>query len=783
MSSVDPSRNKVRFQDEHDAEEDHMRKRRISIRGIAPLESQATLKDAFNRHLHYTLAKDRNDASPRDLFFALAHAVNDHLVGRWIRTQQHYYETDPKRVYYLSLEFYIGRTLTNTMVNLDIEQECHGAIRHLGLKMEELENKEEDAGLGNGGLGRLAACFMDSMATLGMAVHGYGIRYDYGIFEQKIRGGWQLEEPDEWLRYGNPWEYPRPELTIPVQFYGRIEHNEQGSRWVDTQMVHAMAYDTPVPGFKNNTVNTLRLWSAKATRSFNLNFFNNGEYLQAVCDRNLAENISRVLYPNDNAFEGKELRLKQEYFLVAASLHDIIRRYKSPKSGHTDSFDGFPDKVAMQLNDTHPSLAVPELMRILLDEENLTWEKAWDITQRTCAYTNHTLLPEAIERWPVRLLEKVLPRHLQIIYQINHFFMEDVKSKYPSNEERMRKMSIVEEDGEKRINMAHLSIVGTHAINGVSQIHSDLLKTRTFRNFYEMFPERFHNITNGVTPRRWLAVCNPALSELISNKIGEAWMTDLYELRRLEKYVNDDAFINDIINIKMKNKEMLAKYLLDTTGIVIDPNSMFDVQVKRIHEYKRQLLNCLHMIVSYNRMKANPEANAIARTVMIGGKAAPGYHTAKLIIKLINSIGEVVNNDPEIDNKLKIVFLENYRVSLAEKVIPASDLSEQISVAGTEASGTGNMKFMINGALTIGTLDGANVEMREEVGAENFFLFGMTETEVEQLKPNYYPRKYYDEDAELKQAMDQINSGVFSPEDPALFRDLFNHLIYSDTYV
>ncbi|OWF52469.1 glycogen phosphorylase, muscle form-like [Mizuhopecten yessoensis] len=762
-------------------------KRHISIRHIAPQENIATLKDAFNRHLHFTMAKDRNDASDWHFYMALAHVVKDTLVGRWIRTQQHYYEKDPKRVYYLSLEFYMGRTLTNTMVNLDIQAACDGTIRKLGLNMEELENSEADAGLGNGGLGRLAACLMDSMATLGMAAYGYGIRYDYGIFEQRIKGGWQVEEPDEWLRYGNPWENARPEFTIPVHYYGSIEQNGEGSKWVKTQIVQAVPYDTPIPGFRNNTVNTMRLWSAKASDSFNLNFFNNGEYLKAVYDRNLAENISRVLYPNDNAFEGRELRLKQEYFLVSASLQDIIRRYKSPKRGGADgvrnSFAIFSQKVALQLNDTHPSLAIPELMRLLVDEQGLAWENAWQIVQDTCAYTNHTILPEALERWSIHLLEKVLPRHLQIIYIINHQFLEDVKQHFPGDDDRTRRMSIVEEGDEKRINMAHLSIVGSHAVNGVARIHSNLLKSKIFKDFYEMYPEKFHNITNGITPRRWLLVCNPSLTAIISSTIGADWPTNLHSLRNLESFQSDARIIQMIIDSKRENKTRLAAYLKQHADIEVNPDSMFDVHAKRIHEYKRQLLNCLHIITLYNRIKANPDLDIVPRTVMIGGKAAPGYFMAKLIIKLVNNVAEVVNNDESIHGKLKVVFLQNYRVSLAEKVIPAADLSQQISTAGTEASGTGNMKFMLNGALTIGTLDGANVEMREEVGEDNFFLFGMDETEVEAARPNYYPRKYYEEDPELKQALDQINNGFFSPEDHGLFRDIYNQLVFSDGYM
>lgn len=767
---------------------DHDRRKQISIRGIAPVENVVDIKKAFNRHLHYTIVKDRNVATPRDYYLTLAHTVWDHLVGRWIRTQQHYYEKDPKRVYYLSLEFYMGRTLANTMVNLGIQSSCDEALYQLGLDIEELEEIEEDAGLGNGGLGRLAACFLDSMATLGLAAYGYGIRYDYGIFAQKIDNGWQVEEPDEWLRYGNPWEKSRPEYVLPINFYGRVEESNGRKRWVDTQVVFAMPYDTPIPGYGNNTVNTMRLWSAKASSNFNLKFFNNGDYIQAVCDRNEAENISRVLYPNDNMFEGKELRLKQEYFLVASTLQDIIRRFKSSKFGSRDpirtSFDAFPDKVAIQLNDTHPSLAIPELMRIFVDIEGIPWEKAWDLTVRTCAYTNHTVLPEALERWPVHLLETLLPRHLQIMYYINHNFLQQVAKKWPGDFERMKRMSMVEEDGEKRVNMAYLSIVGSHAINGVAAIHSNIIKNETFRDFAEMYPERFQNKTNGITPRRWLLLCNPGLSDVIADKIGEGWVTDLKELEKLKKSANDETFLRTIIKVKQENKMKLAEYIKQQFNITVNTSSIFDMQVKRIHEYKRQLLNCFHMIVLYNRLKKNPSMQFTPRTIMIGGKAAPGYHMAKLIIKLINNVGRTINNDPIIGDRLKIVYLENYRVSLAEKIIPAADLSEQISTAGTEASGTGNMKFMLNGALTIGTLDGANVEMKEEMGDENIFIFGMTVDEVEETKKQGYdPKVYYEKNPELKQVLDQINNGYFSPEDQNMFKDIYNSIMFQDRFM
>ncbi|OCT84208.1 hypothetical protein XELAEV_18022349mg [Xenopus laevis] len=736
---------------------DQEKRKQISVRGLAGAENISDLKKNFNRHLHFTLVKDRNVALPRDYYFALAHTVRDHLVGRWIRTQQHYYEHDPKRIYYLSLEFYMGRTLQNTMVNLGLENACDEATYQLGLDMEDLEEIEEDAGLGNGGLGRLAACFLDSMATLGLAAYGYGIRYEFGIFNQKISNGWQMEEADDWLRYGNPWEKARPEYMIPVHFFGRVQHTPNGAELVDTQVVLALPYDTPVPGYKNNTVNTMRLWSAKAPNEFNLKDFNVGGYIQAVLDRNLAENISRVLYPNDNFFEGKELRLKQEYFVVAATLQDIIRRFKSSKFGCRDavrtSFDAFPDKVAIQLNDTHPSMAIPELMRIFVDIEKLDWDK------------------------------NLLPRHLEIIYEINQRHLNHVSSMFPGDVDRMRRMSIVEEGSVKRINMAHLCIVGSHAVNGVAQIHSDIIKDTVFHDFYEMDPHKFQNKTNGITPRRWLVLCNSGLAEIIAERIGEDYITNLDNLRKLLNFINDEGFIRDVAKVKQENKLKFSRYLESQYKVKINPNSMFDVHVKRIHEYKRQLLNCLHVITLYNRIKKDPSKQYVPRTVMIGGKAAPGYHMAKMIIKLITSVGDIINNDPVIGDRLKFIFLENYRVSLAEKVVPAADLSEQISTAGTEASGTGNMKFMLNGALTIGTMDGANVEMAEEAGEENLFIFGMRVPDVERVdREGYNARAYYERIPELRQVIDQLNTGYFSPKQPDLFKDIVNMLMNHDRF-
>jgi len=768
---------------------DKDKRKQISVRGIAQVENVANVKKSFNRHLHYTIIKDRHVSTPRDYYFSLANVVKDHLVSRWIRTQQHYYETDPKRVYYLSLEFYMGRSLTNTMINLGIQGTCDEALYQLGLDMEDMEDMEADAGLGNGGLGRLAACFLDSMATLAMPSYGYGIRYEYGIFKQKIENFEQCEEPDDWLRYGNPWEKARPEYTVPVNFYGNVVYTAEGGRkWVNTEVVLAMPYDNPIPGYGNNVCNTLRLWSAKSPLSFNLKVFNTGDYIQSVLNRNIAENISRVLYPNDNMFEGKILRLKQEYFLCAATLNDVVRRFKASKFGSREvarsDFDIMPEKVAIQLNDTHPAMAIPELMRILVDEENLPWEQAWSITTKCCAYTNHTILPEALERWTVSMLEELLPRHLEIIYHINHLHMEEVRARYGDDGEKMKQLSCIEEDGEKRVNMAHLAIIGSHTVNGVAFIHSELIKKHLFRPFYEFWPEKFQNKTNGITPRRWLLLCNPMLADLISEKIGDDWPVHLDQLTQIKQWAKDPMFQDEVMKVKQNNKNKLAAYLKEETGVDINPCSLFDIQVKRIHEYKRQLLNILHIVTLYNRIKKNPTAPFTPRTVMIGGKAAPGYYMAKQIIKLFNRVGAVVNSDPVVGDKLKVIFLENYRVTLAEKIMPAADLSEQISTAGTEASGTGNMKFMLNGGLTIGTLDGANVEMAEEMGNENIFIFGMTVDDVETVQAKgYNAYDYYNECPELKQVIDMLRDGFFTPGNENEFKDVVDLLLHNDRFL
>ncbi|CAG5929606.1 unnamed protein product [Menidia menidia] len=716
---------------------DQDRRKQISVRGLAGVENVADLKTNFNRHLHFTLVKDRNVATRRDYYFALANTVRDHLVGRWIRTQQHYYDKDPK----------VSR------------KGCRSPVRTHARARARAHSGEGEGGGGRGvGLfcrretaipfARARAC-ISACEPLSASIY----RHFPGSSSLPRIVPPQVEEADDWLRYGNPWEKARPEYMRPVHFYGRVEHTAEGVKWVDTQVVLALPYDTPVPGYRNNIVNTMRLWSAKAPCEFNLKDFNVGGYIQAVLDRNLAENISRVLYPNDNFFEGKELRLKQEYFVVAATLQDIIRRFKASKFGSTEyvrmDLSTMPEKVAIQLNDTHPALAIPELMRILVDTEKLSWEEAWDIVTRTCAYTNHTVLPEALERWPVDLFQNLLPRHLEIIYEINRRHLERISKLYPGDHDRLRRMSLIEEGDAKKINMAHLCIVGSHAVNGVARIHSEIIRNTVFKDFYEVDPEKFQNKTNGITPRRWLVMCNPGLADVIAEE----------------------------------NKMKFAAHLEEQYKVKINPNSMFDVQVKRIHEYKRQLLNCLHIITMYNRIKKEPNKAWTPRTVMIGGKAAPGYHTAKMIIKLITSIGDIVNNDPVVGDRLKVIYLENYRVTLAEKVIPASDLSEQISTAGTEASGTGNMKFMLNGALTIGTMDGANVEMAEEAGEENLFIFGMRVHDVEALdKKGYDAVSYYNRIPELKLAMDQISGGFFSPSQPGLFKDLVNMLMHHDRF-
>ncbi len=749
------------------------------------ISDPTSLQRSFLRHLQYTIVKDKYSATKTDLYLALAYAVRDMLVERWLDTQQSYYINDAKRVYYISMEFLMGRTLGNSLINLGIMDEWETALKEMGIDVADLADVEWDAGLGNGGLGRLAACFLDSMASMSLPAYGYGIRYEYGMFYQRIVDCGQFEMPDNWLRYGNPWEFDRQEHLHKIQYQGNVveyngENGEKCHSWVDTHDVMALAYDVPIPGFENDTVNTLRLWSAKSTRDFELESFNRGNYIGAVESKMKTENISKVLYPADHMLEGKELRLRQEYFLSAATVQDIFYRFAKKH----DDLTQLPDKVAIQLNDTHPTLAIPELMRILIDEKKLPWDTAWNIATHTFAYTNHTILPEALEKWPVAMMEYILPRHLLIIYRINDNFLKEVAVRFPGDEAKMRRMSIVGEDGEKHIRMAHLAIVGSHSVNGVSALHSQILKDDLFHDFFQMWPERFNNKTNGITQRRWLKHCNRWLSDLISSKIGEGWISNLDELAKLREYADDHDFQQQWMEIKRANKKRLAERICALTGVVVSPDTLFDCQTKRIHEYKRQLLNVLHVITRYNRIKANPGLNTAPRTVIFSGKAAPSYQMAKLIIRLINMIGNVVNNDPAVSNRLKVVFLPNYNVSLAEMIFPASNLSEQISTAGTEASGTGNMKYALNGALTIGTLDGANIEIMEEVGRDNIFIFGMTTEQVNSLKgAGYRPQDYYYRNQELKQAIDMIGNGSFSPGDPHLFKPIVDTLLGSDTYL
>lgn len=743
-----------------------------------------SLREDIRLHLRHTLAKDEYSKTNWDNYRSVALTIMDRLNDRLLDTQQHIYKSDAKRVYYLSMEYLIGRLLDNMLVNLDVRDVVADALNDLGLSYEEIRDSEWDAGLGNGGLGRLAACFLDSMATLGIPAIGYGIRYDYGIFYQKIQDGFQIERPDLWLKYGNPWDTIRPKVQYPVHFYGHqgnvtYGNGDLGYSWENTQRVKAVAYDTPIPGYNNGIVNYLRLWKAESSAAIDLKSFNQGQYIDAVKDNQLEQNISRVLYPNDKIFVGQELRLKQEYFLVSASMQDILRRFKKQNS----DFTKLPEKVAIQCNDTHPNLAIPELMRFLLDEEGMEWEKAWDITVKTMAYTNHTLLPEALEKWPVSLVRDLLPRHLSIIYEINRRFLEKVKVNFGDDRNRMSRMSIVSEGEHPVVHMAHLGIVGAHKVNGVAALHSRLLKQSMFRDFDEMYPGKFTNKTNGITPRRWLKQCNSDYSDLISGKIGNGWITDLDELKKLTKFADDKKFRKDFSKIKLQNKQVLADYIKEKMDVDVDPKSMFDIQIKRIHEYKRQLMAALHVITLYNRLKKNPDLDISPRTVIFAGKAAPGYAMAKLHIKLINSIGEIVNNDPQVNKKLKCLFLQNYSVTLAEKMIPAANLSEQISTAGMEASGTGNMKFALNGALTIGTLDGANVEILEEVGEDNIFIFGLEVDDVDRLRrEGYNPWDFYNANKELKKALDQIRDGFFSPEDENLFHPIIDALLHEGDY-
>ncbi len=743
------------------------------------------LKESFSSSLQYGLAKDRFTATSHDNFMALGISLRDRLVERWIQTQQRYHHKNLKRVYYLSLEFLIGRLLGSYVLNLGLWEPAQKALKEFGLDFEKVREEEVDAGLGNGGLGRLAACFLDSMATLGIPAHGYGIRYDYGIFNQKIVNGYQVESPDEWLKHGNPWEFARPEYAQKIKFYGttNMYHDKKGLlcvEWVNTEDVIAMPYDIPVPGYQNDVVNTLRLWSARGSEEFDLKYFNDGDYEHAVYDKMFSENISKVLYPNDATSMGRELRLKQEYFFTAASISDIIRRFKEDNA----LFKIFPDKAAIQLNDTHPALAIVEFMRLLIDEEQMDWGTAWDMTTRTFAYTNHTVMPEALECWPVQMFEKLLPRHMQIVYEINGRFLKELAAEYPGDPDRLGRMSLIEEGNPKKVRMAYLAIIGSHSVNGVSELHSKLLKEQLFKDFFEVFPEKFNNKTNGITHRRWLMKANQPLSGLITEAIGEGWTQNLEELKKLAPFKSDRLLKKKWQQVKLENKKQLAELIEAETGIRVNIQSMFDVQVKRIHEYKRQTLFILYAISQYFKLREDPDAPITPRTFIFSGKAAPSYFLAKLIIKFINNVANVINHDKVSKDKLTVVFLENYRVSLAEKIFPASDLSEQISTAGTEASGTGCMKFMMNGALTVGTYDGANIEIAEEVGEENVFMFGLKAQEALKLKSDGYdPQRFIQQSPSLRQIFQMIQNNFFSPMEPGIFDPLVHNLSVVDPFL
>jgi starch phosphorylase len=751
------------------------------LRGGTSAES---LRRAFIDHVEYTRGKNFDSASLYDRYLALALTVRDRLAKSWVKTQRRYYQHDAKRAYYLSAEYLLGRALGNNLINMGLWDSTREALREVGVDLTSLLEMEQDAGLGNGGLGRLAACFLDSLATLDMPGMGYGIRYEFGIFTQEIINGYQVERADEWLKFGNPWEIVRPERIVPVRFYGSVEQTlapdgRRVARWVGGKTVLGVPYDTPIAGFGARTVNTLRLWQARASAEFDFALFNDGDYERSVVEKNDSEVISKVLYPNDQNQAGKELRLKQEYFFVACSIADIMRRYLKT---HSD-FVQFPNKVAIQLNDTHPAIAVTELMRVLMDEKRIPWDEAWDITTRTFGYTNHTLLAEALEKWPVPLFERLLPRHLQIIYEVNQRFLRQVQIRWPFDTDRMARMSLIEEGKEKQVRMAHLAVVGSHSVNGVAALHSNLLKRDVMPDFAEMYPEKFNNKTNGVTPRRWLLACNPRLARLITDAIGDKWIADLERLTELEKFADDAGFVKSFSEAKASNKQDLVSHLRDVMWTSLDPTAVFDVQVKRLHEYKRQLLNALHIVHLWIKARKDPSSIGVPRAFLFGAKSAPGYKSAKLIIRLINGIGEVVNSDAG-RTGLRVAFIPNYRVSLAERIIPAADVSEQISTAGMEASGTGNMKFALNGALTLGTLDGANIEIREKVGAENFFLFGLTTDEVAQRKRDgYRGRNVYESNPDVREVLDLISSGFFSPEDKSIFRPLVDGLLDDDRYM
>ena len=746
--------------------------------------SVAGLQEDYAHHLRYTLAKDENTATARDRYLAFAYAIRDRITERWMDTQAEYHRQNSKYVYYLSLEFLIGRLLGNNVINLKADQLCRDALRAFGVDWNTLRDFETDAGLGNGGLGRLAACYLDSMSTLDLAAMGYGIRYDYGIFRQRIVDGQQMEEPDHWLKDGYPWEIARPEYAQTVSFGGHVEctRNEDGElkwEWKPDRTVQGVPYDLPIVGY-GHAVNTLRLWSARALDEFDLADFNQGSYVAAVETKVLSENLTKVLYPNDNTMAGKELRLKQQYFFVACSLRDILRRFRQ----NNDSWELLPQKAFIHLNETHPALVIPELMRILVDEEGLEWELAWDITRNSTGYTNHTILPEALEKWPVRMMETLLPRHLQIIYEINSRFLKELAAKMPADPDRIARMSLIDENGERYVRMANMCIIGSTSTNGVAKLHSEILKDSLFKDFYDLYPEKFTNVTNGITPRRWLLKANPALSQLITETIGPEWITRLEELRKLEHHGDAPEFLAALAKIKASNKNALTSFVKEKLGETLDPASLFDVQVKRLHEYKRQLMLALYIIMRYNRILSDSSYDPVPRTFVFAAKAAPGYWMAKLIIRFIHDLAKTVNNDPRARGLIKVVFLPDYRVSLAERIIPAAELSEQISLAGMEASGTGNMKLMMNGALTIGTFDGANVEINEQVGDENMFLFGMRTPDVAKLRPVYNSRETAAADPEISAALDFVRSGALSPDEPLRYEPILRSLLdYNDYYM
>lgn len=744
----------------------------------------AQIADAFRDNLNFLLGRFPAIASRNDNYLALAYTVRDRLLQRWIKSAQTFREKQSRTVCYLSAEFLMGPQLGNNLLNLGIEGPVREAMQSLGLDLDDLIDQEGEPGLGNGGLGRLAACYLDSLATLEVPSIGYGIRYEFGIFEQRIRNGWQVEMTDKWLHLGNPWEVARPEIVHEVKFGGRTEHRTENghfrARWVPDEVVCGMAYDMPVAGYQVNTVNLLRLWKAEAAESFDFAAFNEGDYYRAVMKKMSSENITKVLYPNDESLQGKRLRLQQQYFFVSCALQDMLRLFFQKSK----SLDTFHEKFAAQLNDTHPAIAVAELMRLLVDVHQMSWEPAWEVTRRTFGYTNHTLLPEALERWGVPLFQSVLPRHLEIIYEINRRFLDEVRLKFPGDDARVARLSLIDEGGERHVRMANLACVGSSAINGVAKLHSDLLKEGVLRDFHDLWPQKFQNKTNGVTPRRFMLLSNPRLAALITRSIGPDWVKNLDELRHLEKFASDADFRREWREVKLKNKHALAGLLHERAGVTVNPDTLFDIQVKRLHEYKRQHLNALFIITLYNRLRRDPSLKITPRTFIFGGKAAPGYHMAKLIIKLINSIAEVVNNDPAVRDKLKVAFFPNFNVKNAQRIYPAADLSEQISTAGKEASGTGNMKFALNGALTIGTLDGANVEIREHVGKENFFLFGLTESEVAQTKAGgYRPWEYCASNDGLREVIEQIRDGFFSSDQLDRFHPLVNSLLQRDDYL